>query len=180
MNGYYTMLKSSQASKYIKDILIHKAKKRPGTRFFGEAYISSTFPMRAGWYSSYKWLTATKWKTGKNLKNRFERLFYHSLIEYIGEKALSKLQHDAVKYYEKCKIKPVPPDLWLIDKKGNFHFIESKKGNDEIHSGQLEGLALIKKYIKCSISIIHIYPDNLPTPKQLDHSDNFTKIYKSL
>ena len=44
-NGNYSMLMSSNASDYIKKILLTKARKRPGTRFFGEAYIASTIDM---------------------------------------------------------------------------------------------------------------------------------------
>jgi len=35
--GDYAMLTDSKASTYIKDILIEKAKQRPGKRFFGDA-----------------------------------------------------------------------------------------------------------------------------------------------
>ena len=56
--GDYSFLVESRASNYIKEILVCKAKKRPGRRFFGEAYISSKIEMKDGWYSSFKWLTS--------------------------------------------------------------------------------------------------------------------------
>jgi len=71
-SGDYSMLTASGASDYIKKILVHKAKKRPGRRFFGEAFIASRLEMKEGWYSSFKWLTSEKWVTGKKL----EQIFY--------------------------------------------------------------------------------------------------------
>jgi hypothetical protein len=54
--GDHSFLTSSQAPKYIKEILIYKAEKRPGRRFFGEAFIASSMAADTtdGWYASYK------------------------------------------------------------------------------------------------------------------------------
>jgi hypothetical protein len=182
VKGDYSMLKSSKASKYLKDILVHKAKKRPSTRFFGEAYVAITLAssMKEGWYNSFKWLTNDKWLTGKNLDAKFERPFYEALMKYIGENKLSKLQNHARSYLQKKQVNSQAPDLWLIDERDRFRFIEVKKGKDKIHDGQLEGLALIKKYLKSQVSIMSLYPDGKPPPQQKDHSSLFSKIYSSL
>ena len=59
-SGDYSMLSRSNASDYIKEILTHKAKTRPGRRFFGEAFIASRIDMKDGWYNSFKWLMSER------------------------------------------------------------------------------------------------------------------------
>ena len=144
--GDYSMLTNSQASEYIKKIIVHKAKNRPGRRFFGEAYIASNMEMVEGWYTSYKWLTAPKWIVGEGLKPGFEKSFYLALMKYIGKDCLISLQEEATKLVRKYK-KPVAPDLWIIDNDGCFNFIESKLPDDFIGKHQLAGLALIEKFV---------------------------------
>ena len=154
--GDYSMLTDSYAPDYIKNILIQKAKNRPGRRFFGEAFIASTMEMTDGWYNSFKWLTAKKWITGIGLKPDFEKPFYHALIKHIDLGCLINLQSEAKKLIEgKCDDlcvvgkykKPVAPDLWIIDRNGHFKFIECKLPDDSIAEHQLVGLALIEKYV---------------------------------
>jgi hypothetical protein len=173
-SGDYSMLTQSNASDYIKDILIFKSKTRQGRRFFGEAYIASRIEMEEGWYNSFKWLTADKWLSGDGLKTKFEKPFHDALMKHIGADVLTRLQENAIGLYnihkqrlingEKYK-KPVAPDLWLIDKEGNFRFIESKLPGDTIGAHQIAGLALIGKYLKLSapitVSIMHLYPENI-------------------
>jgi hypothetical protein len=182
--GDYTMLTRSNASDYIKEILVHKAKNRPGKRFFGEAYIASRIDMVQGWYNSFKWLTADKWITGNGLGPRFEKPFHVALMQNIGEDLLYNLQAKAADFYNKYKEeykgegqhkKPVAPDLWIIDKNGNFIFIESKLPGDSIQPHQIAGMALIKKYLEAcaqvSVSIITLYPENF------DPENLFTELY---
>jgi hypothetical protein len=172
--GDYSMLTQSNASDYIKDILIFKAKARPGRRFFGEAYIASRVEMKEGWYNSYKWLTADKWISGDGLEPTFGKPFHSALMNYIGVDVLARLQENAIDFYnrhkERCKDgnkykKPVTPDLWIIDKEGGFRFIESKLPGDKIGPHQIAGLALIQAYLKVSVpvsvSIINLYPENI-------------------
>ena len=181
-NGNNTMLETSNASGYIKDILVTKAKMRRGTRFFGEAYVSSIMSdkMRNGWYTSYKWLITKKWISGNHLDDKFEKPFYEALHKYIGIDKLKKIQYQANLYYKKNKIKSQASDLWFIDKSNNHHFFEVKKGTDKIHNGQLEGLAILKKYLKASVSIVMLYPDNIKPPKTIDHTQRFSAIYNSI
>ncbi len=79
--GDYSLLTSTNIPSYIKQIIVQKAKVRPGRRFFGEAFVAVSFSskIKDGFYNSYKWLTA-KQRNGlpeKNLnlclKNRFTK-----------------------------------------------------------------------------------------------------------
>lgn len=162
----YSFLIESRASKYIKDILVCKAKKRPGRRFFGEAYIASRIEMKDGWYSSFKWLTSPKWLTGDGLGSSQEASFFEALMEYIGPEMILKLQEKAKVYgkgTEGGSTKPAAPDLWLIGKDGDFRFIESKMPWDTIRPSQVAGLKLIKKYLRANapvrVSIINLHPE---------------------
>ena len=177
--GDYSMLTRSNASDYIKEILVHKAETRPGKRFFGEAYIASRIDMVQGWYNSFKWLTADKWITGNGLEPRFEKPFHVALMQNIGKDLLYNLQAKAAAFYNEYKEKyegegqhkrPVAPDLWVIYKNGNFIFIESKLPGDSIKPHQIAGMALIKKHLEAcaqvSVSIITLHPENFD-PKTL-------------
>jgi hypothetical protein len=183
-SGDFSMLTRSNASNYIKEILVHKAKTRPGKRFFGEAYIASKISMKEGWYNSFKWLTATKWITGEGLEPIFEKPFHVALMQHIGKELLYDLQAKTASFYteykeknmeERQRKKPAAPDLWIIDENGSFIFIESKLPGDSIKSHQIAGMALIKKHLKVrtqvSVSIITLYPENL------DLENLFTEFY---
>ncbi len=90
-NGDYSLLTSANIPSYIKQIIVYKAKVRPGRRFFGEAFVAVLFSskIKDGFYNSYKWLTAEKWITGKGLKPEFEKPFYNGMHKYIGTENLS-------------------------------------------------------------------------------------------
>jgi hypothetical protein len=187
--GNYSILTESKASDYLKAILVYKAKQRPGRRFFGEAFIASKFDMKEGWYSSYKWLTSKKWITGKNMEPEFQKPYYEALRKHIGLGVIGGIQEHAKALYHKPKNrfmkggkykKPVPPDLWLIDKNGRFKFIESKLPGDKISSSQIAGLALIKKYVGGEVSIINLHPKGSKPPTRTDHSVLFSEIYNLL
>jgi hypothetical protein len=189
VSGNYCVLSKSNASEYIKAILVHKAKRRPGRRFFGEAFIASKIAMADGWYSSYKWLTSEKWITGKGMEAKFQKPFYEALKKYIGLNVIANIQNQAEALYRKHKKKfmkggkyrkPVAPDLWLIGKEGKFRFIESKLPGDKISFSQIAGLALIKKYVGGEVSIINLYPKGSKPQNQTDHSALFSEIYNLL
>ncbi len=90
-NGDYSLLTSANIPSYIKQIIVQKAKMRPGRRFFGEAFVAVLFSskIKDGFYNSYKWMTSEKWYTGKRLKPEFEKPFYDGLHKYIGTENLS-------------------------------------------------------------------------------------------
>jgi hypothetical protein len=172
-NGNYSMLKSSNASEYLKRILVYKAKKRTGTRFFGEAYVVSRLHnnMREGYYNSFKWLTADKWRKGSKLQHPFELPFYEALIRYFGGNLINSLQENSIAYYQKNgRKKPIAPALWIVDKDGNSRFIEVKLPWDTIRIPQLAGLALIKNHLECSVSIISLYAEGKSAPRQKEYT----------
>jgi hypothetical protein len=53
------------------------------------------------------------------------------------------------------------------------------KLDDDIHGGQLEGLALLKKYTNCRVGIIWLYPEGLPVEVD-DYEEQFSEIYDKL
>jgi len=101
-NSDYSLLTSANIPSYIKQIIVHKAKVRPGRRFFGEAFVAASFSskIKDKFYYSYKWMTAEKWITGKGLKPEFEKPFYDGLHKYIGTENLKKIQKWSNKYRE--------------------------------------------------------------------------------
>ena len=74
---------------------------------------------------------------------------------------------------------PVAPDSWLVLQDGGLKFIEGKH-NEKLENTQLVGLALIKKYLDCSISIMRVYPKNDTPPIPIYYSDSFSAMYVML
>ena len=189
-SGDHSFLTTSQAPKYIKDILVSKAKIRPSRRFFGEAFIASAmaFDTIDGWYGSFKWLSSDKWVTGKNLKPRFEKPFYEALLNRFGANIISDLQKRTQTYSdiygsELNNRKPVAPDLWLVDTSGKNIFIESKMEGDQIKLHQLVGLALIKKYLRGSVYLVCLYQEGKRPPSSetmQNYIDRFSRIYEKV
>jgi hypothetical protein len=189
-SGDRSFLMESCASDYIKRILSLKAAKRPGRRFFGEAFIASRTAMSVGWYNSYKWLTSARWLSGIGLEPQFERPFREALLKHFGENSLSFLQEKTKKFfesqehllYDKGKYKkPVPPDLWLVGLDGSHLFIESKLPGDHLKPSQIVGLALIKKYLgriqKVSVSVIGLFQEGTRPQKPDDTLGAFARFY---
>lgn len=197
----YSMLKSSLASKYLKDILIHKAtnrnKKKSSSWFFGESYIASTTDMAEGWYNSFKWLTSEQWLTGKGLEAKFKKPFYNTLMTKLGPQVVKDLQQKTNVLFENHKEKfydfkkkkyhkPVTPDLWLIYKDGQYSFVESKLQMDNYADTakphQIAGLAIIKKYLNVSnpvsVSIIYLYPRGSKPIKDNRVERSFNEFYE--
>lgn len=71
--GDYRMLLDSQASLFLKSILVEKARNRsrPSRRFFGEAYVASQVRHKRGWYGSFKWLTTSTPTSGSHYASEF-------------------------------------------------------------------------------------------------------------
>jgi hypothetical protein len=188
--GDHSFLMQSDASDYIKRILSQKATRRPGRRFFGEAFIASQMKMTGGWYSSYKWLSSKKWLSGKGLEPQFKKPFQTALLKHFGEKTILGLQKKTKQFFRNHNKllfdcgrykKPVAPDLWLILPDGRHLFIESKLPDDCLKSSQLAGLALIKKYLgptqKVSISVISLFQEGSRPPKSDGTLDAFEHFY---
>jgi hypothetical protein len=134
--GNYEMLTRSKASPFLKRILIEKARRRPGRRFFGEAFVATRIEHERGWYGSFKWLTSSATGTSAHAKE-----YRAALLESFP--AVSNLPSRASILRELLQNKkPVPPDLWLVVN-GAHQFIEVKLPQDSIRLTQIAGLALI-------------------------------------
>jgi len=188
--GDHSFFRQSNASDFIKEILVRKAKVRPGKRFFGEAYIASIFGMTEGWYNSYKWLTQGKWITGNGLKPEFEKPFHRALLKHFEEDTLRELQEKSnflfknyKNHFFQCGIynKPVAPDLWLVASDGTHVFLESKLPDDCIKASQLAGLALIAKYLGKSkqvhVLLVNLYPESSKPKGEIDSLEAFSYFY---
>jgi len=162
------ILKSSQAPKFLKEILIHKQKKRPQL-FFGEAYAVSKLgdTTKEGWFNSWDWISSNKWMTGEYSKgkdpviNDLKKQFYEdALVRYIErEKWLNLL-----KVQKNLSHIPEPPDLWLVDKNNNHHFIEVKRNKDKLSDAQILGLALIDVCLNYQVHLLWLYEENKSPP----------------
>ncbi len=174
-NGDYSLLTSGNIPSYIKQIIVYKAKVRPGRRFFGEAFVAVSFSSKNkdGFYCSYKWMTVKKWINGKGLKPEFEKPFYDGLHKYIGTENLKEIQKRSNKYRESHDgNKPVASDLILIGNNGRLMFLEVKLPGDTIRPNQIPGLAILQSFepLNADVSIISLYPENATPPKPKEYS----------
>jgi hypothetical protein len=179
---------------HTKEFLIKKGDGRKGRRdrkrFFSELTILNHFSnfSTVAHYNSYKWLTKHLWSNGANARmDENQLIFYYDLNKYIGNRTVKYLQSRALRYRENDggrklgftkggKVRfPVAPDIWLVLKNGQMKFIEAKRNDDLIHT-QLVGLAIIKKYLKCEVSIIRVIPYGDMSKNMRDYSDEFALI----
>ena len=180
---------------HVRNMLIEKIgnrKSNPETpRFFSEVNILNhhAHMIKDGivWYSSYKWLTKSRWLTGE-VEEGYKSQFFVDLIKYIGRDNIVNLQRHAHAFRGKDagrilgftkggKVRyPVAPDIWLALKDGSLKFIEGKH-KETLAGTQLVGLALIKKYLDCRIAIMRVYPEIDPQPVPTDYTDSFSAIY---
>jgi hypothetical protein len=174
----YGWFERSDASSYLRRVLCAKAKNRPGTRFFGEAFVSATQAHSDGWYGSFKWLTSPGClKISGSHEARDE--FVRALADHFG--SLEMLQDRAQALATKLGENPVPPDLWLIGQRCH-HFIEVKLPWDSVAERQLAGLALIARHLRgrlpVSVSVIQLYPESEPKPSDSTLDKKFRHLYR--
>jgi hypothetical protein len=142
----------------LKQILKRKACARPGTRFFGEAYVSAMSGGN-GWYGSFKWLTSPKWCGERKLADSYQAEFRAALLQHFPR--LSEFQ-EMVRASTRagCERSPVGPDLWLIEE-DRHRFIEVKRPGDSVAAHQLLGLALIATLLRgdrpISVEVVGLY-----------------------
>ena len=167
--GNHRMLTSSGASAYLKKIVAMKVARRGGgRRFFGEAYVATRITHQEGFYGSFKWLTNARFSDGrpfpagrtKRLKDQLRKV----LTKHFTEEGLQVLRERARRFKKETGVRPVPPDLWLVDRRGNHRFIEVKLEGDRIRRAQLAGLALIASCLhakaRISVEIVELHPDH--------------------
>ncbi len=97
---------------------------------------------------------------GKSIK--FQVALRNALLKYFGKDQLAKLRKKAIAFEKETCIRPVPPDLWLVDGRGNHRFIEVKLPGDSIKARQLAGMAVIASCLrpksKMSVEIVDLNP----------------------
>ena len=110
-------------------------------------------------------------------------------MKYIGIEKIAELQKRAWVFREKDggeilgftpsgKVRfPVAPDIWMILNESSINFVEGKH-KERVDITQLVGLALIKKYLNCHISIMRIFPQSVVPPAPKDYSREFMDIYE--
>lgn len=173
--GRYALLERSKASEFLKRILIAKAERRRAgrgargqqgdRRFFGEAFVAAhaAFSHQAGWYGSFKWLSAATWSprilegpTG------YAQDLKRALGAYVENLEEVRRQQEVLRPRLRGRY-AVPPDLWLLT--GETHrFIEVKLPGDRLRDTQLAGLALIATSLRAdrpvSVEVIRLVDDS--------------------
>jgi hypothetical protein len=163
--GDYEMLVQSQASPFIKQILVEKLRRRSrrSRRFFGEAFVAASVQHEKGWYGSFKWLTSrTEGRDGHAFG--YAGQYRAALRDHFPSALELPLKAAAL-----CELlegkKPVPPDLWLIVN-GEHRFIEVKLPGDRIRDTQIAGLALIASCLSTdsdvSAWVFNLHPQDGP------------------
>jgi hypothetical protein len=162
------MLTSSKACDYLKDILTAKVFRRGGgRRFFGEAYVAANIKHRSGYYGSFKWLTNPRFSSDRPFPEGSTRIFQEelrtALWKHFGRRQLEKLRERARDLENTTGVRPVAPDLWLVDRQGNHRFIEVKLPGDRVRPSQLAGMALIKSCLctkaRLSVEVADLQPE---------------------
>jgi hypothetical protein len=157
--GHDDMLLNSPASPFLKRVLTKKHARRP-KKFFGEAFVASHRPHDEGYYSSFKWLTASSWASADDLAATDAAEFKRALATHFPK--LAQFQARAAEFARSTGgPKPVAPDLWLVVN-GEHQFVEVKLANDRVAEHQLAGLALIAKWLPSDapLSVILVNLDN--------------------
>jgi hypothetical protein len=172
-DGHYDVLDDRRISRFIRDILQHKAFRRRESRlrkgrngdrrFFGEAYVASQIEHDTGWYGSFKWLTSPLCITERKASGEYSQEFWAALRGYFQD-CLPDVHERASRLYNLPDFrKPVPPDLWLVV--GRTHqFIEVKLKGDHVRNSQIAGLAVITSclcgVVPVSVGVVRAYSDS--------------------
>lgn len=137
-------------------------------------------------------------KSAKDLLSRFGSL--RGILEAPSHELRAVKGTGYVAYVAFCIIsnkvngfpnQPATPDLWLVDNKGQHHFIEvktwrwdfdkNKWKKDTPIKEQLAALALIQFFLHCNVYIILLYPhNNKPFVSWESHIDQFNDFRHKL
>lgn len=160
------MLGKSGACDYLKKFLAAKAQRRSGTRrFFGEAYVSTQIEHVAGYYGSFQWLSNPRFLATQPFppgpSSAFQQEYRAALQRHFAAD-LKRAQRNASMLEAATRVRPVVPDLWLLEPSGRHRFIEVKLPEDTVSEGQLAGLAVIANSfggVDLSVEIVELNPD---------------------
>ena len=178
------ILPKSKKLSNIRDSIKHRRINRLGeARFLAEAFIARKREptVSKGWYGSYSWLGDDKWASecfkadGDELwKRTHQEEFYGALKNYLDLKKVKKMQIIAAAFsrQEGLKVKK-GPDLFFVDKSGQFEFIEAKlsyydyarkkwhKDRMDEDGNQYASLAIIQKCLNAKVTIVRVCPERL-------------------
>ena len=148
--GNHEMLTTSGASRFLKQVLVEKAGKRPN-RFFGEAFVASRVSHDEGYYSSFQWLTSATWTDRSRKQSGSAAEFKQALRTHFPR--LAELQALARTLSERLGGSTlVAPDLWLLVN-GEHRFIEVKLPGDRLRLSQRAGLELLAEHLPSALPI---------------------------
>jgi hypothetical protein len=149
-SGSSSLIEQSNASGFIKRVLVQKHAVRP-RRFFGEAFVASRLVHQEGYYCPFKWLTASRWSGDRELASPDAKEFSKALARHFP--LLGDFQRSAAASAQLLGCpKPVGPDLWLITESGHL-FIEVKLPKDSAATHQVAGLALLATQLPSEMPI---------------------------
>jgi hypothetical protein len=188
---------------HVRDFIKKKALNRKGkqkVRLFSEIMALNQYidyaEDRIIWYSSFKWLSASKWYLG-GINDELERKFFKDINRYfkfngIPIKNVEYIQKNAMEFKKRDrgellgltksgKIKnPTSPDIWLKHKDHGIIFVEAKR-DETLEPTQLAGIALIKKYLNLDTHVVRFYPNTVSErPMPIDHTDEYMKFLNSV
>jgi hypothetical protein len=157
-----------ESDSFIRRVLDQKLanRRRPGRRFFGEAFVVAELKPQSAWYGSFKWLTSWPTTSASSFGAEYRAALGAAFPEVSGlsPRVLSLCQHLGGK-------KPVPPDLWLI-LNGQHHFIEVKLPRDRVRRTQLAGLAAIATWLAprrdAVVSVYELYAEGHAEPRSAE------------
>ncbi len=151
--GNYSML-NKHIPPHVATFLIDKAKKRKianqESRLFSEAialnYFIRSVKNNVIWYSSFKWLSSSKWvkcEVRKEIEKKFCQDIHEYLksgekidVEFMQSKVRSLKEKDGGKLLGKTKSgkvkNPTAPDIWFISKDNQLVFVEAKRDEGSV------------------------------------------------
>jgi hypothetical protein len=160
------VLNQLHAGSFVRWILVEKLanRKRPGRRFFGEAFVVAKLRPESAWYGSFKSLTS--WPVG--VASSFGDEYRAALSRAFPEAPSLSSRAKALRRHLGGKV-PVPRDLWVVHG-GHHKFIEVKLPGDTVRPSQIAGLAAIATWLapteSCSVWVYELYPDGQPEPRR--------------
>jgi len=181
-NGDYSFIPDNVTD--LDRIMVQKKAGERNNRYFGECIVLKKYSdqfIKARYTHSFHWLYNDSWFDG-NPKGQLQQEFNFDLEDVFPATKLRIAQLKAREYIKKYGIKPSSPDVWLIAEYPNSWFIEVKRLNEKCKEGQLEGLAIITKYLNCKVSICRLYSENEEPKSRLVESEKkrFQEICHSL
>lgn len=100
----------------------------------------------------------------KGQTRKFKEQFREALFRHFGKGRIEKLIERAATAERVTGLRPVAPDLWLVDRRGNHQFIEVKLPGDRIRPTQQLGMELIASHLRAksrlSVEIIELKPES--------------------